>query len=67
MVVLKDAFDLIDQDKSGRISSAELTALLRALGHDPSEEAIKDILKIVDKDGNGKIEFTEFAAFMKSD
>ena len=46
---------MIDQDKSGRISSAELIAVFRALGHNPTEEQVQDIMKKIDKDGDGKI------------
>ena len=47
----KDAFDVFDQDKDGKISTIELTKVLRSLGSRPTEEEVHGIVKDFRSDG----------------
>ncbi|XP_065567701.1 uncharacterized protein LOC136031812 isoform X2 [Artemia franciscana] len=61
---LKESFAIFDKDGNGRISTSELTAVMKSLGQNPTDTEILDIIKEVDADGNGTIEFTEFVTVM---
>ena len=50
-VELKETFSMFDIDGSGHISIQELTAVLKSLGKDLSDEDIKEMHEIADKDG----------------
>merc|ERR1712172_287682 len=50
----KQAFDLLDVDQSGRISSAELGKVMEQLGQHPSEADLHAMVSEVDADGDGK-------------
>ena len=38
MAEYKEAFDLFDKDKNGRISSVELSTVMKNLGHEPRSD-----------------------------
>lgn len=62
----KEAFDIIDSDKSGSIELIELRNTLMALGlGSKSSEAI-GVLNDLDTDGSGAISFTEFLEALAS-
>ncbi|CAK8671556.1 unnamed protein product [Clavelina lepadiformis] len=56
----KEAFAKFDKDQSGIISSKQLRALLRTLGHNPTDTELPELINQVDVDENGKIDFNEF-------
>ncbi len=60
----KEAFELFDQDGSGTITLAELKAVMKNLGLNPSDNELLEMINEVDADGNGTIEFTEFLDLM---
>lgn len=64
---LKTAFDLFDKDRSGKIDSQEVIALLS--GDDMttfiSKEAINQAINEIDANGDGEIDFQEFMLMMK--
>lgn len=60
----KKAFDLLDKDKSGAISTDELGAAMRSIGLDPSDELLKEMIKSVDADDSKTLSFEEFQAMM---
>ncbi|GAM27303.1 hypothetical protein SAMD00019534_104780, partial [Acytostelium subglobosum LB1] len=62
----KKVFEFYDTNKDGHITTAELGAVMKSLGQNPTEEELKDIISEVDADGNGSIEFPEFLAMMTS-
>lgn len=64
MKEFREAFQLFDHDKDGRIDSGEVGAVMRSMGQNPTEEDIKDFIREVDTDGNGTIEFDEFCNMM---
>ncbi|KAJ8521694.1 hypothetical protein ONZ45_g1644 [Pleurotus djamor] len=57
-------FDSFDRDSSGSISKEELGTVMRALGHNPSEDDLRRMIREVDNDRNGTIEFDEFIELM---
>lgn len=48
---LKDAFNLFDKNKDGRITTGELGTVMRSLGQDPTETELKDMVNEIDIDG----------------
>ncbi|KAF4367003.1 hypothetical protein CsatB_014132 [Cannabis sativa] len=65
---LKEAFDVFDRDKDGRISVEELGSILSSLGLKEGKkmENCKEMIKKVDMDGDGMVNFEEFKSMMKS-
>lgn len=60
---LVQAFKVIDRDGDGKITRAELGALLSRVGADPpSEEELSVMLSEVDRDGDGCISLEELGA-----
>ncbi|GAB4832412.1 hypothetical protein Ancab_006429 [Ancistrocladus abbreviatus] len=62
---LEKVFKKFDKNGDGKISSSELSSLLRALGSETSPEEIRKMMSEMDKDGNGYIDLNEFADFYK--
>lgn len=55
---LRQAFAMIDNDGSGKISSAELKNVLRSLGDKHiSNDEIEEIIREIDLDGDGQIDY----------
>lgn len=61
---LKEAFDLYDQDKNGKISASELHSVLRSLGEKCSVKDCRKMISSVDVDGDGCVNFEEFKKMM---
>lgn len=61
---LKEAFDIYDLDKSGRISAKELHAVMKKLGEKCSLSDCRRMISSVDRDGDGEVNFNEFKAMM---
>lgn len=49
---MREAFDIFDKDKNGKISTKELGTVMRSLGQNPTQKEIDDMIKGADKDGN---------------
>ncbi|KAK2555050.1 Calmodulin [Acropora cervicornis] len=64
-VEYKDAFSLFDRDNNGIITTRELSAIMRSLGFNPTEEELQTMINNVDYDGNGVIDFPEFVKLME--
>jgi calmodulin len=60
----KAAFDLLDKDRNGTISVAELGTAMKSIGLDPSEGRLKKMIKSVDSDKSGSLSFPEFAKLL---
>lgn len=60
----REIFDLVDEDKGGSISRAELKKLMITLRLKPTEEELDAMMKEVDADGSGDIDFNEFVTVM---
>lgn len=48
---LSDAFDLLDMDKDGNLSRAEVACLLRTINVDPNRNELNFIFHEMDKNG----------------
>ncbi|XP_073052236.1 probable calcium-binding protein CML35 [Primulina eburnea] len=60
---LKQAFEMIDRGREGKVKKEQLVALLSRLGAEPpSDEELNMMLSEVDKDGDGCISLEEFYA-----
>ena len=61
---LCSAFHLFDRDNDNRVSTKELGAIMRSLGHPLSENELQQIINEADEDNNGTIELDEFLSMM---
>ncbi|CAF1005526.1 unnamed protein product [Adineta steineri] len=61
---LKDAFELFDTDRSGKISEKEFGNVFKALNIKINDKQLKQIVNQIDTDGTGEIEFEEFCRVM---
>ena len=57
----KAAFNLIDIQRRGQISHADIYGFLKSMNYDASNEELIAIVRRTDCNGYGKIEFNEFA------
>ncbi|BFZ11170.1 hypothetical protein BsWGS_14209 [Bradybaena similaris] len=64
-VEMKQAFDMFDKNKDGKISCDELGCVLRTLGHEYTHAEIEDMIKHADTNENGYVEYDEFLVLMK--
>ena len=63
---IKEAFDLIDADKSGEIDTEELKDFISNLGIGAHNETFMRMMEDLDADGSGQIDFGEFLEMMTS-
>eukprot|EP00934_Nitzschia_sp_Nitz4_P004149 Nitzschia sp. Nitz4//scaffold135_size62275//2907//5329//NITZ4_006343-RA/size62275-augustus-gene-0.7-mRNA-1//-1//CDS//3329535542//4139//frame0 len=63
---LRDVFDSIDTDKSGKINTDEIRSLLAHLKVSISESELKEMLETLDLDKTGVINFDEFTTLFTS-
>lgn len=60
----KEVFEIFDKDGTGDITAAELGAVMRELGLNPSPEELQDIVNEADLNKDGVISFEEFLSLM---
>ena len=63
---LLKAFELFDEDRTGRISLRNMRRICRELGESLADEELQAMIDEFDGDGDGQISFVEFAAIMRS-
>ncbi|KAK4034689.1 hypothetical protein C8A01DRAFT_38848 [Parachaetomium inaequale] len=60
----KQVFEIFDKDGTGDITAAELGAVMRELGLNPSDAELHDLVNEADLNHDGVISFDEFLALM---
>ena len=60
---VREMFNVIDRDKSGRISFKEMRFFFRVSDKGISDEKIEDMFKKMDASNDGEISFEEFLTF----
>ena len=61
---VRKAFQLFDEDGTGKISSRNLRRIARELGEDLGEEELQAMIDEFDKDQDGLIDEDEFSGIM---
>ena len=56
---LKPVFAKFDADKSGSISTSEMSKIIKAVGIEMSEAELANMMKEADPDGSGEVDFEE--------
>ena len=64
--MIREAFNMFDEDHSGEIDKREFSKLITSLGLELNEKRINELMKEMDKDGSGTIDFDEFSSMMQS-
>lgn len=64
--MIREAFSIFDEDRSGDIDNKEFKNLINTLGWGISDAKILELMKEVDKDGSGTIDFEEFEKMMNN-
>ncbi|KAG6397354.1 hypothetical protein SASPL_143521 [Salvia splendens] len=62
---LMKAFHIIDQDKSGKISTADIQRIAKELGENFTEREIQDMIDEADRDRDGEVNADEFMRMMR--
>ena len=62
----RDAFDVYDMNKDGKISKTELIQTFKMLGEEITEDYAEIVMSKIDKDKDGKINFEEFNTFFEN-
>ena len=52
--VYQDAFNIFDKDCDGRISNDKLTAIMKTVGDDVTDQELQDMINAVDADGKNE-------------
>jgi calmodulin len=60
VIKVKEAFDVVDVDGSGTISSSELKTVMGVLGHSLDDEKLAVAMSVLDADQSGSVDWTEF-------
>ncbi|KAJ3304079.1 Calcium-binding component of the spindle pole body (SPB) half-bridge, partial [Gonapodya sp. JEL0774] len=61
---VKEAFELFDTDKDGKLDYHELKVAMRALGFEVKKAEVLKILREVDREGQNLIAYTDFVRIM---
>lgn len=61
---VKEAFDLFDTDKTGRIDYHELKVAMRALGFEVKKAEVLELMREYDKQNTGQIDYSDFLEIM---
>lgn len=62
---IKRAFDLFDEDETGKISLKNLRRVARELGETMNDEELQEMIDEADRDGDGEISLEEFTRIMR--
>lgn len=62
--LIKEAFQMFDEDGSGEIDAREFKKVIKSLGLNMNDENIKEIMKKIGKNHSGYIDLEEFTGMM---
>lgn len=62
---LMKAFQVIDQDRNGKISVADIKHISKELGESFTAREIQDMVEEADRDRDGEVNFDEFMRMMR--
>ena len=62
--MIREAFNMFDEDHSGDIDKREFSKLVATLGLEISEKKANEMMREMDKDGSGSIDYEEFYLMM---
>ncbi|KAL3818768.1 hypothetical protein ACJIZ3_004673 [Penstemon smallii] len=62
---LMKAFNMIDKDKNGKISAADIQRIAKELGENFTEKEIQDMIDEADRDGDREVNAEEFMRMMR--
>lgn len=62
--MIKEAFNMFDENKSGDIDRREFKKLMLTLGLEIDDKKINELMREIDKDGSGSIDLEEFTKMM---
>ncbi|CAK63110.1 unnamed protein product (macronuclear) [Paramecium tetraurelia] len=57
---IKEAFNFLDMNKDGGITSEDLSFFLDFIGEKATSEEIEEMIRMCDKDGSGEVKFEDF-------
>lgn len=63
---LRDAFDEMDENKTGSIDVFELHSVMQKFGHKITQRQCWAMIKKIDRDNNNEIDFEEFRSFFEN-
>jgi centrin-1 len=63
---LQEAFDLLDDDHTGKISFNNLKSIAQELGETLTDQELKEMISEADTDNDGEISFDEFVALIRT-
>jgi Ca2+-binding EF-hand superfamily protein len=63
VMLMRSAFDALDNDLSGKVDASELGTLSAELGKPMSKEEVVEVLTEIDADHSGQVDFSEFKAY----
>jgi calmodulin len=61
----KEAFDLFDRNRNGKISYVELGEIFRSVGQNPSEKELKEMIHEADGNEGGDLTYDRFILLMR--
>lgn len=57
---IKEAFNVLDMNKDGGITSEDLSFFLDFIGEKPTAEEVEEMIRMCDLDGSGEVKYEEF-------
>ena len=63
VMLMRNAFDSLDEDHSGKIDAGELGSLSAELGNPMQENEVAQVLTEIDADDSGQVDFNEFKSY----
>ena len=61
----KEVFDMFDKNKSGEISSSDITKIIKNFGYSVNGKKLERMIEEIDTSGAGKLDFEEFVTLME--